>query len=271
MKYKKYHIKRLLQELQTNVGGSDSSSSEYQYVNFVESALKDEEIFNSFRSDSRYRDILEHVSDDLGKKYYIKIREVLSHKEVVDICNAVKNVGNPRLLKYEGSKLNPATLRYINVGLDITKKFPNDKFKNIVEIGAGYGGQALVLENFFEIKNYTLIDLPQVNQLIQKFFSYHDPKFQYSFSEIETYTNNGKYDLFISNYAFSELPKKLQITAIKNVISNAKYGYMIVNNFNNFSFRYLSKAQYANNLPNLEVFDEIPESYMFNKIVTFKN
>ena len=62
-----------LKELQTNVGGSDSSSSEYQYVNFVESALKDEEIFNSFRSDSRYRDILEHVSDDLGKKYYIKI------------------------------------------------------------------------------------------------------------------------------------------------------------------------------------------------------
>ena len=77
--------------------------------------------------------------------------------------------------------------------------------------------------------------------------------------------------MFISNYAFSELPKKLQITAIKNIISNTKYGYMIVNNFNSFSFRYLSKGQYANNLKNLEIFAEIPESYIFNKILTFKN
>ena len=271
MKYKKYHIKRILRELQTNVGGSDSSSSDYEYVNFVDSAVKDDEIFKSFRNNSRYRDILEHVSNELGEKYYLKIREELTHNEVVKMCGAVKNIGNPRLTKFEGSELNPTTLRYINVGLDITKKFPNNNFKNIVEIGPGYGGQALILENFFEIKNYTLIDLPQVNQLIQKFFNYHSPKFEYSFSEIDKYKSKDKYDLFISNYAFSELPKKLQITAIKNIISNTKYGYMIVNNFNSFSFRYLSKGQYANNLKNLEIFAEIPESYIFNKILTFKN
>ena len=46
MKYKKYHIKRILRELQTNVGGSDSSSSDYEYVNFVDSAVKDDEILN---------------------------------------------------------------------------------------------------------------------------------------------------------------------------------------------------------------------------------
>ena len=69
MDYKKYHIKRLIRELQTNISGSDSSSNEYQYVNFVEAAIKNQEVFNSFRNDSRYRDILEHVSDELGKKY----------------------------------------------------------------------------------------------------------------------------------------------------------------------------------------------------------
>lgn len=270
MKYKKYHIKRLLKELQTNVSGSDSSSTEYEYVNFVESAINDQEVFNSFRNNSRYRDILEHVSNDLGKKYYLKLREELSHQEIVNLCKSVKNVGSPKLSTFDGSDLNPSTLRYINVGLDLRKKYSKNKFENIVEIGPGYGGQALVLENFFEIKSYTFIDLPQVNKLIKKFLSYHKPKFKYSFSEIESYKNKEKYDLFLSNYAFSELPKKLQITAINNIISHTEYGYMIVNNFNDLSFRYLNKSKYSTYLKDLEIFNEIPESYIFNKVLTFK-
>tara|TARA_X000001036_G_C20679934_1_gene805529 strand:+ start:1104 stop:1919 length:816 start_codon:yes stop_codon:yes gene_type:complete len=270
MEYKKYHIKRLLRELQTNISGSDSSSNEYQYVNFVEAAINNQEVFNSFRNDSRYRDILEHVSDELGKKYYFNLREELSHKEIVDLCKSVKNVGSPQLSIFEDSELNPTTLRYINVGLDLRKKFSKSKFENIVEIGAGYGGQALILDNFFEIKKYTFIDLPQVNQLIKKFLSYHQPKFNYLFSEITSYKNKEKYDLFISNYAFSELPKKLQITAIKNIVSYTEYGYMIVNNFNDLSFRYLNKAQYSTYLKDLKIFNEIPESYIFNKVLTFK-
>ncbi len=270
MQYKKYHIKRLFKEILTNVSGSDSSSSEYEYVNFVEMALKDKDVFNSFRRDPRYRDILEHVSEELANEYYLKLREELSHKEIFSLCETVKNVGNPRLSKFEDSELSPTILRYINVSLDLAKKFPKNKFENIVEIGAGYGGQALILEKFYNIKHYTLIDLPQVNQLIKKFFSHHNPNFQYSFSEIENYKSNKNYDLFISNYAFSELPKQLQLTAIKNIVSNTNYGYMIVNNFNKISFRYLSQSQYSEHLKNLKIFDEIPESYIFNKVLTFK-
>tara|TARA_B100001564_G_C20600183_1_gene652323 strand:+ start:189 stop:1004 length:816 start_codon:yes stop_codon:yes gene_type:complete len=270
MQYKKYHIKRLLREILTNVSGSDSASSEYEYVNFVEMAIKDKDVFKSFRSDPRYRDILEHVNDELAKEYYLKLREELSHKEIFSLCETVKNVGNPRLLQFEDSELSPTILRYINVSLDLVKKFPKNQFENIVEIGAGYGGQALILDKFYNIKNYTLIDLPQVNKLIEKFFSHHSPKFKYSFSEIENYNSNEKYDLFISNYAFSELPKQLQLTAIKNILSNASYGYMIVNNFNQFSFRYLSQSQYSEHLKNIKIFEEIPESYIFNKVLTFK-
>ncbi len=37
------------------------------------------------------------------------------------------------------------------------------------------------------------------------------------------------YDLVISNYAFSELPKKLQLAYIEKVLAKAKRGYLTMN------------------------------------------
>ena len=47
MKYKKYHSKRLLGELQNCFKGSDSSSGQYNYVNIIKEAISNEEIFNN--------------------------------------------------------------------------------------------------------------------------------------------------------------------------------------------------------------------------------
>ena len=79
----------------------------------------------------------------------------------------MKNIGSPSLKYFEKDELNPTTLRYINVALDLKKKFPNGSFENIIELGAGFGGQALILDKIYKINNYTFIDLPQVNKLIK--------------------------------------------------------------------------------------------------------
>ena len=271
MKYKKYHLKRLLHELHNRFKGSDSSSSQYNYLNIIEEAISNEEVFNIFRSDQRYGDILEHISDDLAKEYYSKLREELSHKDIVSYCKSIKNIGSPSLKYFEKDELNPTTLRYINIALDLNKKFPDDSFKNIIELGAGFGGQALILDKIYKINNYTFIDLPQVNKLIKKFINLHKYGFKAHFSEIEIFTDNLKYDLFLSNYAFSELPRNLQIEAANKIISKSNCGYMIVNNFNNVSFRYLSKRGYSKFIKNLSIHEEIPESYIFNKLITYKN
>jgi hypothetical protein len=271
MKYKKYHSKRLLGELQNCFKGSDSSSGQYNYVNIIKEAISNEEIFNNFRSDQRYGDILEHISDDLAREYYFKLREELSHKDIVSYCESVKNIGSPSLKYFEKDELNPTTLRYINVALDLKKKFPNGSFENIIELGAGFGGQALILDKIYKIKNYTFIDLPQVNKLIEKFINLHKYRFEAHFSEIEIFDSSLKYDLFLSNYAFSELPRNLQIEAANKIISKSNYGYMIVNNFNNLSFRYLSKKGYSKTIKNMSIHEEIPESYIFNKLLTFRS
>ena len=271
MQYKKYHFNRLLKEFKNRLKGSDSSLEEYKYLDIVEQAVKDEATFKIFRSIPGYKDILEHINDQLAEKYYINLREKLSHKEIVDISKLVKNIGNPQLKKFDKDELNPTVLRYINVALDLRSKFREYEFKNFVELGCGFGGQALILDKFYKIDNYTFVDLPQVNMLIKKFLDLHNPNFKYSLSTIETFDKNKGYDLFLSNYAFSELPKNLQLKTIHSIVSKVNYGYMTVNNFNKVSIRYLNINGYQNYLNNLEIFSEKPESYIFNKILIFKN
>ena len=271
MQYKKYHLNRLFREFKNRLKDSDSSLDEYNYLDIVERAVKDEATFTIFRSIPGYRDILEHISDELAEKYYVNLREQLSHKDIVDLSKLVKNIGNPKLKKFDRDELNPTVLRYINVALDLRSKFSDYDFKNFVELGCGFGGQALILDKFYKINNYAFVDLPQVNMLIKKFLDLHDPNFKYSLSNIETFDKNKEYDLFLSNYAFSELPKKLQLKTINSIVENVNCGYMIVNNFNKISIRYLNINGYHKHLNNLKIFSEKPESYIFNKTLIFKN
>ena len=270
MDYKKFHLKRLKNELISNNKLSDSSSSHYKYLDVVQSAITDPEVYKTFRSNPGYKDILEHVGDDLANKYYKNISNELSHKEILDYCRAIKNIGNPRLILIKGDSFNPTSLRYLNVALDIKSKFPNSSFDNIIEIGPGYGGQAIILDKFFKIKNYNFIDLPEVNLLIEKFVNSHSINFQAKFATIDSLEDYKSFDLVVSNYAFSELPKKIQLIAVSKIINKSAKGYMIVNNFHKISFRYMTQNKYSKNIKNLKVQEEIPNSYLFNKLLTFE-
>ena len=98
----------------------------------------------------------------------------------------------------------------------------------------------------------------------------HSYNFEPYFYTIENFNKNNLFDLSISNYAFSELPKNLQKLALKKFINNSNNGYMLVNNFHDLSFRYLTKSGYQKNiLKKIKIEDEIPESYPFNKLLYF--
>jgi hypothetical protein len=46
------------------------------------------------------------------------------------------------------------------------------------------------------------------------------------------------YDLTISTFAFSELPRKIQLVYLKKVLLNSKHGYLIMNSgFNEAAFK----------------------------------
>ena len=217
MQNKKYHLKRLKKELLSQSSKSDSDNT-YGYKDIVIDAVNDQDTFSNFRNNQQYKEILSHVSKPLAEKYYQNIRNSLSHNEVIDICERVNDFGNPQKFLINGYSFCPSSLRYLNVALDLNEKFIDKEIKNIVEIGAGYGGQALILESFFEIETYTFIDLENVNSLIEKFISMHSYNFEPYFYTIENFNKNNLFDLSISNYTFSELPKNLQKLALKNLL-----------------------------------------------------
>ena len=107
------------------------------------------------------------------------------------------------------------------------KEFGDMSNFNIIEIGGGYGGQCKILDDIFKFKSYTIIDLPECMQLINKYLSH----FKIDNARVVTHTelDQKDCDLIISNYAFSEVDRKGQLKYIEKIISKAPRGYMIYN------------------------------------------
>lgn len=214
-----------------NKKGLRADSDNGRYVSAVLKVLNNQRLFNNFKRSYRYRQILEHVSKGQGSEY-LKIlmerNDGILEKGLGSVL-ITDNVGNPIKYKYEGfsNQLSPTTLRYLKVSSDLLHLFGADLGK-VAEIGCGYGGQALVNDELLNVKFAKLFDLPYVNQLIDRYLNCYLLKGSY----ITTLINNemaDNYDLVISNYAFSELPKKLQLTYIDKVLSQSKRGYLTMN------------------------------------------
>jgi hypothetical protein len=138
-------------------------------------------------------------------------------------------VGNPIKYHYEGyeNSLSPTTLRYLKVASDL-KKFFGSSLGQVAEIGCGYGGQTLVNDQLLTVHSARLFDLPFVNKLIDRYLNVHLLNGAYLTSTINK-EEPRNYDLIISNYAFSELPKTLQLTYIKKILAKSKKGYLTMN------------------------------------------
>ena len=244
------------------------ASLDKNYLNLCKNAASNDDIFQNFRNLKEYKNILEHVDRDLAVKYLENIKNIsdLSNKDIFKVCNLLSNVGNPELVQLiEGENpVSTTSLRYLNVALDIKTKFNQNTFNHIVEIGPGYGGQSIILQEFFNIDKYTYIDLPDVNKLIEKFINSHKINFMTEHKTLNDDFDDNNYDLVISNYAFSELDYKLQSFSINNIINKSKYCYMIINsdafkqNEKYKKFRFMNRNELLNKINNSYIDIEIP-------------
>ena len=255
-----------------NLDGSDSQ--ETFYVAAVRKINTSPKRFKEFRRYFDYREILEHVGYEQGLSYINRIAQ-LDKTILNDMDKFKKNdlVGNPRRYTYYNfGRFSPTTIRYVSVATELKVIFQNRIPERVVEIGAGYGGQYLVLQEFFKISEYSIFDLPEVQQLIsnylQKSFSLNNVKF----AELESF--HTEYDsLVISNYAFSELPRKLQIEYIEKVLGKCKFGYLIMNsgisNQTGRSAGKLSLEELKGLLPPFEILEEIPSTGPDNYVIVW--
>ena len=254
-----------------------SASDNGEYPELALKAALDPATFSVFRRHHEYTGILEHVSRKEGEQYLNIIRGKYKIKddEIFQILKPLMKVGNPKLLRLRGlsKKISTTGLRYLKIALDI-KKITGTNIGNVVEIGCGYGGQAIILDKLLEIESYTFYDLWQVNLLIKRFIENSTFSTKYNTSTIKEDSSNcrNSWDFCISNYAFSELPKALQETYINRILNKTKKGFMLMNsgvsgkfgNINNYS-----QKELLNIFKNASIQNEIPSTYKNNYLFTW--
>jgi len=204
-------------------------------------------IYN-FRKNNHFRSIVENVSPQFGMQYFNNIMNNYSeYISKIDwkTIEVLANVGSPFNQEYTFNnnkyKISPTILRYVKFTFDTLTHIKNNTSLtelNIVEIGGGFGFQAILLYEFahlFDLKvlKYTIIDLEAVCNL-QNIFINECKKFtniKYDNFQSVTYDNFNldNDNFFISNYALGELNTYWQNIYIRNVISKINHGYLCWN------------------------------------------
>ena len=244
----------------SNAANSDSQETFYEKA--IAKITRSEKELNRFRRIYNYREILEHLDYRMGINYICNtdretLIEVTRHPNV----KKAESIGKPRQFRYKGiGMISPTTLRYIATGIDIDSKIDLSQIETIAEIGAGYGGQINVINSLHPRKRYLVFDLPKVQTLIKHFLASISP-IDVSMKNINDYKPE-QVDLVISNYAFSELPKVIQIEYLEKLISKSENGYMLMNSgftdITGISSGKVNLDDIKRYLPNVEVLPEIP-------------
>lgn len=232
---------------------------------------------DNFRKDSGYRKILEGGGLEVFNYFLGAIRSHDLSDLFFDNLDAFRQndlYGNPDLFSdKEIGKFSPTTLKYALNILNIIEAFDKTKINKIVEIGGGYGGIAVILQNFIDYDEYVLVDLPECNLLTEKYIS----KFPSLDGKVKTvnchdldydFTNT---DLTIAINSLSECNREVQLRYFRDIIKESRYGYLVRNIDKQSCLD--DHKQGLDILPDNYLFDDtqrVEEKYSSNRIVYIK-
>jgi hypothetical protein len=270
----RFRNKRILWKIekieQYKPGGTSITDSEYlsAYTTLCGLAAHDDSIFKRFRSCEVLVEALDHVSLEQGQQYLCEIQKMATwSREFSKALTQLDAVGNPRKYRFANyGTISPTLLRYLKVYLDLKRLFGPMDGKRISEIGIGFGGQAGLITILDQPAQYSLFDIPPVLELTQKYLRSIEVNGNFEALDgrvpkiIET-------DLVISNYAFSELNRKIQEEYLKNVILRSKMGYITWNNLSQTQLGGYSLAELIRRIPDSEVIPETPLTAVSNVIL----
>jgi len=223
-----------------------TSISDYkEYKDVCLNAANDNESFINFRRHPQYTPILEHTSYDLGKGY---IEWLMKNNFDINQIEKIKLndlEGGAILEQYDEpfGQICPSTLRYTKVMHELELMFGPLNGKNIIEIGVGYGGQCKIINDCYKPASYTLVDLPEVIALSKRYLT------SSNYDNVHYFTQENlpdkEYDLVISNYAFSECERSIQMGYVNDVLKKSKNGYITFNTISHlFNVDSLSKEEF---------------------------
>ena len=177
---------------------------------------------NDFKQNPGVNYMTEHINErvnDYGaKSWYNECKKInlLKKDQIIELINKNDKYGNPYkvYVNDEIPKTSSNTLKYIYFGLLKAKQIlkENIKFKNILEIGGGFGGQCLITQSIFdmlgiEYNKYILIDLPNIIERQRDYLKINNMDKSCEFITTEEYKNMKPVeDIYIfSSYSLSEI------------------------------------------------------------------
>lgn len=169
----------------------------------------------TFKSDIRLNRIFEHASVMQGAAYlYLILKqtpELLQHRFTNDDTGGA--------MSYAALPYSPSTLQYIGVLSNLITRFGSLNGKRIVEVGGGYGGQCRTVLDVYRPDAYTLVDLSEACELQVRYLKDANVR-------ATSIIPDGEFDLFVSNYALSEIPNN---DAYIDLARRCKHGYITCN------------------------------------------
>jgi hypothetical protein len=182
-----------------------------RYNAIVTDCLLNDNSFNNFKNIDAYTSIVSQ-HPPYGTIYFSRIlaeapKELLAKLPEISKCDLI---GNPITDQYihpeyfpNGASISACNLRYVNTVMEIDRHFDfKGKSINVVEIGVGFGGLCHAATQYFNIKEYCLLDLENVQALASKCLNQLG-------STNHTTTVHNPIDLLISEFCLSEFNDEL--------------------------------------------------------------
>lgn len=198
-----------------------------KYLKVCVEASENEEYFSTFKSNVDYKEVLEHLSYELGLEHLNLISK--NNPNLLEVGNFFDNdlYGSPETYFYGNKRISPTTLQYISVLSNLIDLYASLDSFQIVEIGAGYGGQCKIINDYFSTK-YTLIDFEECSSLQKKYLSNFSFANDFEFFNPENFPTK-TWNLVISNYALSEVSEEDQLDYVEKICLNSDHGYITAN------------------------------------------
>lgn len=240
-----------------------------QYESYIDTIVTQKDL-STFKSNSAYNHILEHVAPHYGQQYLTLIRQGFALPEYLIRMFGHMNdsIGGPTQYTFDDNlTISPTSLRYICHALLILHHMKDKGMNNVkvVEVGCGYGGLTCALSFFasyldITIKEFHLVDLDSPLRLQEAYldkFTLSVPVFYHKASLFGSDIQGSDYFL-ISNYCFSEIEHEFQLRYLETLFSKCTHGFLAWNHIDVYD---LGKI--------VTVEDEYPLTGAKNKYVRF--
>ncbi len=218
----------------------ETLSMYWNYLEAVREALEQPPHAWTFKSDKRYREVLEHTPTLFAQamlEWSQAALPGLSMDYVKGLCHLNDSLGKPEQVPIRGlGTYSTSNMKYLCHAIKVWQHIDSLGMEqvHIYEIGAGYGGLALWVDGlrpYFRTEHvtYTSFDLPDVAQLQNRYAEALDVSL-YARDQAWVSTHDAPDSRFcISIYAFSEFDQLTRDWYVDRVMRHCRHGLIIWN------------------------------------------